>query len=52
MNATPPPQRVDLPEVVLPDSPTPNSEDEPTPPGGRFIRLGKEEEQGRSWGNR
>ena len=44
MNATPPPQRVDLPEVVLPDAPTPNSEGEPTPSGGRFIRLGKEGE--------
>ena len=52
MNPTPPPQRVDLPEVVLPDSPTPNSEGEPRPPGGRFIRLGKEGERARSWGNR
>ena len=52
MNATPPPQRVDLPEVVLPDAPTPNCEGEATPPGGRFIGLGKEGERGRSWGDR
>ena len=39
MDPTPPPQRVDLPEVALPDPSTPNSEGESTLPGGRFIRL-------------
>ena len=48
---TPPPQRVDPPEVVLPDPPTPTSEGKPTPPGGRFIRLEKKGERGRSWRN-
>jgi hypothetical protein len=45
MNPTPPPKRVDLPEVVLPDPPTPNSEGESTPPGGRFRRLGRRESE-------
>ena len=45
MNPTPPPQRVDLPEVILPDPPTPNSEGEPTPPGGGFIKLGRRESE-------
>jgi hypothetical protein len=40
INPTPPPQRVDLPEVVLPDPPTPSSESEETPPGGRIVGLG------------
>ena len=56
MNPTPPPQRVDLPKVALPDPSTPNSEGEPTQPGGRFIRLVRrqsvEAERGRSWGDR
>ena len=45
MNPTPPPKRVDLPEVVLPDPPTPNSDGEQTPPGGRVIRLGRRESE-------
>ena len=45
MNPTPPPQRVDLPEVALPDPSTPNSEGEPTLPGGRFIRLGRRQSE-------
>ena len=45
MNLTPPPQRVDLLEAVLLDSPTPNSDGEPTQPGGRFIRLGRKESE-------
>ena len=46
MNPTPPPQRVDLPEVDLPHSPTPNSEGELRPPGGRFIRRESEDDLG------
>lgn len=45
INPTPPPKRVDLPEVVLPDPPTPNSDGEKTPPGGRVIRLGRRESE-------
>jgi len=45
MNPTPPPKRVDLPELVLPDPPTPNPDSEQTPPGGRVIRLGRKESE-------
>ena len=45
MNLTPPPQRFDLLEAVLLDSPTPNSDGEPTQPSGRFIRLGRKESE-------
>lgn len=45
VNATPPSKRVDLPEVVLPDPPTPSSENEVTPPGGRIIGLGGKESE-------
>ncbi len=45
MNPTPLPKRVDLPEVVLPGPPTPNSDGKQTPPGGRVIRLGSRESE-------
>jgi len=40
MNPTPPSKRVDLPDVVLPDPPTPSSASEPASSGGRIIGLG------------
>ena len=39
MNPTPPSKQVDLPDVGLPDPPTPSSAGEPTPSGGRIIGL-------------
>lgn len=39
VNPTPPSKRIDLPEVVLPDPPTPSSASQPTPSGGRTIGL-------------
>ncbi len=50
MNPTPPPKRVDLPEVILPDPPIPNSDGEQTPPWWKGYQAWEEGERGRSQG--
>jgi hypothetical protein len=45
INPAPPPRRIDLPDVVLPDPPTPSVESEPTLPGGRIVGLRSKESE-------